>query len=167
MCVGKNSRLPYSERRATCDGSVGPWVSCQGVSGTRGHRAGRDCVSAQDMSPGGALCLKGLPRRQSPWAAARHHRLSLTWSKAKDASPGAVSYWACWVSGRHDGKSGLRVVLTTLGSWLSNWPMVWCVVQAVVITGFISNWEPGSCLRALTLGAAFWSMKGWWVRGKM
>lgn len=154
----KNSRTPTTWEESNL--SVGPWVSCQGLSRTQGHRKRRDCVAAQVTSHSRGLCFKCFSGRQSLWAIAQQFRLSLTWSQAMDVSPGTISHRSCQVSGEHNGKSCLRVVQIRLGSWLGSYFMVWCMVQAVVIH-MMSDCKPESYFRALTSGAAFWSLKGW------
>lgn len=98
---------------------------------------------------------------------ASHCRLSLTWSQAMDVSFGTISHRSCQVSGKQNGKSCLRVVQIRLGSWLGSCFMVWFMVQAVVITGMMSDCKPDSRFRALTSGAAFCSLKSWWIGDKM
>ena len=64
------------------------------------------------------------------------------------------------VSGERNGESCLRVVMTTLGSWLSScglWSDV--LVQAAVSTSVVSGWKPDPHSRSLMSGAVLWSLE--------
>lgn len=134
-----------------------------------GHRVTErgEIVLLHKTSHSGALRFKWFPGKQSLWAVAQHCRLPLTWSQGMDVSFGTISHRSCQASGKQNGKSCLRVVQIRLGSWLGSCFMVWFMVQAVVITGMMSDCKPDSRFRALTSGAAFCSLKGWWIGDKM
>lgn len=110
MCAVKNSRLPHSVRGDMCGWSVGPCISCQGVSGTRGQRGEADCVAAQDKASGEDCCLNGLLEgkvhslalqtffnmilsiRCVPWHCLTHNLSGIWWTQWWTLSEGGADH---------------------------------------------------------------------------